>query len=180
MHPILSTFKAPLSIREEPMSTASLVPNPKDPAVLKRLCDSNVPNPKDAAVLKRQCDCNFTKSSLANPFPPHSLRKRPKPQICPKFVPAIVFGVPVRGTEIWKNLSKFVENYRFSNFDKFFQISVTLTGTPKNNRWDKFRTNLGFRAFSKAVRGKGFARVVNLLGGANFLYTHPPPPKRPF
>ena len=44
-------------------------------------------------------------------------------------------------------------NFR-TNFDNFFQISVPLTGTPKNNRWDKFWTNLGFRAFLNAVRGK--------------------------
>ena len=35
-----------------------------------------------------------------------------------------------------------------------FQISVPLTGTPKNNRCDKFWANLGFRAFLNAVRGK--------------------------
>ena len=76
---------------------------------------------------------------LANPFPPYSLQKRPKPQICAKFVPAIFLGGP-SGTEIWKKLSKF-ENGNFrTNFDNFFQISVPLTGTPQNYRWDKFWT----------------------------------------
>ena len=57
---------------------------------------------------------------VANPFPPYSLQKRPEtPNFCPKFVPAIVLGVPVRGTEIWKNLEKFV---RKLGFFKFLQI----------------------------------------------------------
>ena len=34
---------------------------------------------------------------IANPFPPYSLQKRPKPQICPKFVPAIVLGGSSQG-----------------------------------------------------------------------------------
>ena len=52
-------------------------------------------------------------------------------------------------------MSKSVQKLPFrSNFDKFFQISFPLTGTPQNNRWDKFWTNLGFRAVLKAVRGK--------------------------
>ena len=40
---------------------------------------------------------------FANPFPPYSFQKRPESQICPKFVPAIVFGVSSQGD--W-NLSK--------------------------------------------------------------------------
>ena len=35
--------------------------------------------------------------NFANPFPPYSLQKRPKPQICPKFVPAIVLGGSSQG-----------------------------------------------------------------------------------
>ena len=34
---------------------------------------------------------------IANPFPPYSLQKRPKPQICSKFVPAIVLGGSSQG-----------------------------------------------------------------------------------
>ena len=55
-------------------------------------------------------------TTVANPFPPYSLQKRPKPQICPKFVPAIVLGGSVRGTEIWKNLSNFVRKLPFFKF----------------------------------------------------------------
>ena len=73
-----------------------------------------------------------------NPFPRlYSLQKRPKPQICPKFVPAIVFGGSSQVTEICEKSVKILKygNFR-TNFDKFFQISVPLTGTPKNNNWD--------------------------------------------
>ena len=92
-------------------------------------------------------------SKFANPFPPYSLQKRPKPQICPKFVPAIVLGGSSQGgAEIWKKLPKFV---RFQTILTIFsRFQPSLTGTAQNNRWDKFWTNLGFRAFLKAVRGK--------------------------
>ena len=78
----------------------------------------------------------------------------------PKFVPAICpsncFGGFQSGGlkfgEICRNLS---ENYRFSNFDKFFQISVPLTGTPQNNCWDKFGVS---GVFEGCKGGKGFAR----------------------
>ena len=39
-------------------------------------------------------------------FSPYSIQKRPEPQICPKFVPAIVFGGPSQGV---KNLQKIVK-----------------------------------------------------------------------
>ena len=45
-----------------------------------------------------------------NPFSPDSTQKRPEPQIGPKFVRRLFFGVPVWGTEICQNLS---ENYHF-------------------------------------------------------------------
>ena len=35
--------------------------------------------------------------NIANPFPPYSLPKRPKSQICPKFLPAIALGGSRRG-----------------------------------------------------------------------------------
>ena len=59
----------------------------------------------------------------------------------------------------------------FQIFDKFFQISVPLTGTPQSNRWDKFWTNLGFRAFLKAVRGKRVRKInsPNIFSGNHRL-----------
>ena len=100
----------------------------------------------------------------AKPFPPYSIQKRPEPQICPKFVPAIVFwGFQSGGQKFEINCQNLSENDGFSNFDKFFQIFDPLTGTPKNNRWDKFWTNLGFGAFLNAVRGKRFRKQRGLL-----------------
>ena len=83
--------------------------------------------------------CRFRGSEVANPVSekPCSMQKRPEPQICAKFVPAIVFGVPVRGRE----------------FVKFLTIPVPLAGTPKNNRWDKFR---GVFACCKGKQGSQF------------------------
>ena len=57
--------------------------------------------------------CRCACPRLANPFSPYSIQKRPKPQICPKFVPAIVFGSEffgphrVPGRELTKFLSAF-------------------------------------------------------------------------
>ena len=97
---------------------------------------------------------------IAKPFSPYSIQKRPEPQICPKFVPAIVFGGSSPGV---KNLKKFVKICLkiavFQILTIFFQIFDPLTGTPKNNRWDKFWTNLGFGAFLNAVRGKRFRNI---------------------
>ena len=85
-----------------------------------------------------------------------------KTPLCPKFVPAIVFGGSSQGdwnlSKICQNLS---ENYRSSNFDKFLSNHSPLNGNPKNNRWDKFWTNLGFAAFVNAVRGKGVRKHGN-------------------
>ena len=90
--------------------------------------------------------------------------KTPETQICPKFVAAIVFGgFQSGGLKFGKICQNLSENY---HFDKFFQISVPRTGTPKNNRCDKFWTNLGFRAFLNAVRGK---RVRNGMAWAGEL-----------
>ena len=90
----------------------------------------------------------FLLPHVANPFPPYSLQKRPRPQICPKFVPAIVLGVSSQGDG---NLEKFVKICPkitvFQILTIFSKISVPVTGTPQNNRWDKFWTDLGFRAF---------------------------------
>ena len=100
---------------------------------------------------KKQILTNFSKF----PFSPLQRSKTPETPNLSKICPSDCFGGFQSGRlkfgKICQNLS---ENYRFSNFDKFFQISVPLTGTPQNNRWDKFWTNLGVRAFLKAVRGK--------------------------
>ena len=99
------------------------------------------------------CGCFWA----CEPFSPLQPSKTPETPNLSKICPSDCFGgFQSGGLKFGKicrqNLS---ENYLFrTNFDKFFQISVPLTGTPQNNRWDKFWTNLGFRAFLKAVRGK--------------------------
>ena len=98
-------------------------------------------------------------SEPCKPFSPLQPSKTPETPNLSEICPSDCFwGFQSGGLKFGKICQNLSENYRFSNFDKFFQISVPLTGTPKNNRWDKFRTNLGFRAFLKAVRGK---RVLN-------------------
>ena len=98
---------------------------------------------------------------FANPFPPYSLQKRPKPQICPKFVPAIVLGGSSQRD--W-NLEKFVKIWKsvifgFSTFDTFFQISVPLTGTPQTIAGTNFGQIWGFGRFWRLQGGKGFANL---------------------
>ena len=100
------------------------------------------------------------------PFSPFSIQKHPEPQICPKFVPAIVFGGSSPGD--WK-LSKICKNLKNDTFGQiltnFWQISVPRTGTPKKNRCDKFCTNLGVGVLLNAVRGKRVRKKRRQRGG---------------
>ena len=110
-------------------------------------------------------------------FPLTAFKNARNPKFVQNLSQRLFWGVPVTGTEIWKNFSQNSKNGNFrTNFDKFFQISVPLTGTPQNNRWDKFWTNLGFRAFLKAVRGKRVRNSTNVLrhtsGSRISLYTN--------
>ena len=60
------------------------------------------------------------KQKFAKPLSPYSIQKQPWTPICPKFVPAIVFGGYSQGVKIFKKLSKFEEPYLQTNFDIFF------------------------------------------------------------
>ena len=57
---------------------------------------------------------------VANPFPPLQPSKTPETPNLSEICPSVVFGVPVRGTEIWKNLSKFVRKLPFFKFRQIF------------------------------------------------------------
>ena len=100
---------------------------------------------------------------VANPLSPY-IQKRPEPQICPKFVPTIVFRGSNQGDP---NLSKICRKFqkrqfpdKFSNFRQIFETNLgSPIGTPKYNRRDKLWTNLGFGAFLNAVRGKRVHKV---------------------
>ena len=64
---------------------------------------------------------------VASPPAPYSIQNAPpEPQVCPKFVPTIVFGVPIRGTRICEKfvekLKKFVEKLKNDNFPTNFQF----------------------------------------------------------
>ena len=97
-------------------------------------------------------------------FPLTAFKNARNPKFVQNLSQRLFLGVPVRGTKIWK-ICQNLKNGNFrTNFDNFFQIFVPLTGTPKNNRWDKFWTNLGFRAFLSAVRGKRVRKTWEASG----------------
>ena len=108
---------------------------------------------------------------VASPFPPLQPSKTPETPNLSKICPSDCFGgFQSGGLKFGKTCQKFEKNGNFrTNFDKFFQISVPLTGTPQNNRWDKFWTNLGFRAFLKAVRGKRVRKPMDFWTPPRFL-----------
>ena len=81
---------------------------------------------------------------LANPFSPYSIQKRPKPQICPKFVPAIVFGGFQSGGlkfgKIRHNLSEKKTAFQvltsFPNFSHpWLESPKTIAGTILDKFW---------------------------------------------
>ena len=101
---------------------------------------------------------------LANPPAPCSIHKCPEPQICPKFVPTIVFRGSNPGgpnlSKICRIMKKLSGNCRFSMFrqmfDKFWSPGLQPWKTIVR---DKFWTNLGFGPFFNAVRGRGVRKV---------------------
>ena len=111
-------------------------------------------------------------SRLANPPAPYSIQRCPEPQICQKLVPTIVFWGSNQGgpnlSKICRNFENLSGNCHCSKFrlilDKFG------IGTPKNDRRDKFLTNLGFGASLNAVRGR---RVRKSAGKSQARNRHP-------
>ena len=100
-----------------------------------------------------RCFCLVTLS--CEPFSPLQPSTTPETPNLSKICPSDCFGGFQSGGLKFEKICQNLKNGNSrTNFDKFFQISVPLTGTPQNNRWDKFWTKLGFRAFLKAVRGK--------------------------
>ena len=90
---------------------------------------------------------------LRTPFPLTAFKNARNPKFVQNLSQRLFWGVPVRGTEIWKKFVKIWKTVIFGQIlTNFFQISVPLTGTPQNNRWDKFWTNLGFRASPENCR----------------------------
>ena len=61
---------------------------------------------------------SFLIPKLANPFPPPltAFKNARNPKFVRNLSQRLFLGVPVRGTEIWKNLSKFVQKLPFFKF----------------------------------------------------------------
>ena len=110
-------------------------------------------------ISRKGVDAVRLKLNGCETFFPLQHSKTPRTPNLSKICPSDCFwGFQSGGQNFEKNCQNLSENYGFTNFDNFFQSFGPLTGTPKNNRWDKFWTNLGFGAFLNAVRGeKGFA-----------------------
>ena len=101
-------------------------------------------------------------SRIANPFPPLQPSKTPETPNLSKICPSDCFGGFQSGGLKFGKICQNLKNGNFRTiFDKFFQISVPLTGTPQNNRWDKFWTNLGFRAFFEGCKGEEGSQLEN-------------------
>ena len=95
-------------------------------------------------------------SRIANHFSPYSIRNRPESQI-PKFVKHLFLGVPDRGQNFVKICLKTTVFFFFFNFWQIFdKISPPDWNTQKQSLGQTW-TQLGFGAFSNAVREKGFA-----------------------
>ena len=73
-----------------------------NPGALKSVPGSGGPVARNEGLCSR-----CWQSRVANPFCPYSIQKCPEPQICSKFVPAIVFGGSRQGAEICQKLVKF-------------------------------------------------------------------------
>ena len=55
----------------------------------------------------------LSQNNLAKPFSPYSIQKRPKPQICPKFVPTIVFRSSNHGDPNLSKICRNIEKWQF-------------------------------------------------------------------
>ena len=108
---------------------------------------------------------------LANPFSPYSIQKRPEPQICPKFVPTIVFRGSNQGDQnLSKICRKFVENLKicleivvFQIFDKFLTNFGPPDWNPEKQSLGQILDKFGIRGVFECCKGKkGFATINQL------------------
>ena len=97
-------------------------------------------------------------STIAKPFFPYSVQKRPEPQICPKFVPAIVFGGSGQGVQFLCQICPFCLKITvFQILTNFSQIFLDPpVWNPQKQSPGQIWTNLGFGAFLNAGRGRRF------------------------
>ena len=93
-------------------------------------------------------------TKVANPFSPYSIQKRPKSQICSKFVPAIVFGGSSQGLKVGKICQQKLKNGNFrTNFDKFLLISVPLL-EPQKQSLGQILDKFGVSGVFECCKGK--------------------------
>ena len=88
-----------------------------------------------------------------------AFKNAPNPKFVKNLSRRLFFGVPIRGTQICQKFVKILKNDNFRTkvfqiFDRCLANWAPLIGTPKNNRRDKFLTNLGFGVFLNAVSGR--------------------------
>ena len=97
-------------------------------------------------------------------FSPYSIQKRPELQICPKFVPAIVFGGSSQGL---KNLWIFVKiclkiTFFFSIFWLIFHKILTPDWNPPKQSLGQILDKFGVRAAFECCKGKKVSQAKNL------------------
>ena len=96
---------------------------------------------------------------VANPFSPYSFQKRPKPQICPKFVPAIVFRDSNQGDPNLSKICREIEKRQFPDkffqtFDKFLTISWPPNWSPEEQSSGQILDKFGVRGVFESCKGK--------------------------
>ena len=91
---------------------------------------------------------------LAKPFSPYSIQKRPEPQICQKFVAAIVVGGSSQGVKNLKKLSKFVWKLRFFKFWQFFSNFWPPDWNPQKQSLGQILDKFGVRGVFECCKGK--------------------------
>ena len=97
---------------------------------------------------------------LRTPFSPYSIQKHPEPQICPKICPSDCFsGFQSGGLKFVKNLSKFVRNCRFSNFNKFLTNFSPPDWNPEKQSLGQILDKFGVRSVFECCKGKKGSQV---------------------
>ena len=74
----------------------------------------------------------ITATVLRTPFPLTALKNARNPKFVRNLSQRLFLGVPVRGTEIWKNLSKFVRKLPFFKFRQIFPNFSPPDWNPQN------------------------------------------------
>ena len=98
-------------------------------------------------------------------FPLTPFKNAPKPQICPKFVPAIVLGgFQSGGLKFGKICQNLSENYRFSSLDKFFPNFSPPDWNPPKQSLGQILDKFGVSGVFEGCKGeKGSQRELEIV-----------------